>query len=49
MGLQTPKELDLRACLIIVESGNAILVCHKDYAQQIKEATKQIADAAEYL
>jgi mannose-1-phosphate guanylyltransferase len=35
--------------LVIVESGNAILVCHKDYAQQIKEATKQIADTAEYL
>lgn len=35
--------------LVIVESGNAILVCHKDYAQQIKEATKQISDTPEYL
>ena len=35
--------------LVIVESGNAILVCHKDYAQKIKEATQQIADTPEYL
>lgn len=35
--------------LVIVESGNAILVCHKDYAQQIKEATKAISDTPEYL
>jgi mannose-1-phosphate guanylyltransferase len=35
--------------LVIVESGNALLVCHKDYAQKIKEATKQIADNPEYL
>ncbi len=35
--------------LVIVESGNAILVCHKDYAQQIKEATKQISDTLDYL
>ena len=35
--------------LVIVESGNAILVCHKDYAQKIKEATRQISDSPEYL
>ena len=35
--------------IIVVESGNATLVCHKDYAQQIKEITKQIRDRAEYL
>lgn len=35
--------------LVVVEHGNAILVCHRDYAQQIKEATKQIADTPEYL
>ena len=35
--------------LVIVESGNAILVCHRDYAQRIKEATRQISDSPEYL
>lgn len=35
--------------LVIVESDNALLVCHKDYAQKIKEATKQLIDVPEYL
>ena len=35
--------------LVIVESDNALLVCHKDYAQKIKEATKKLADYPEYL
>ncbi len=35
--------------LVVVESGNAILVCSKDYAQQIKSATKKVTDAAKYL
>ena len=35
--------------LVIVESGNSLLVCHKDYAQKIKEATKQFVDTPEYL
>lgn len=35
--------------LVVVEAGNALLVCHKDYAQKIKEATKQLLDTPEYL
>ena len=35
--------------LVVVESGNAILVCHKDYAQQIKEVTKEIAERPDFL
>ena len=35
--------------LVIVESGNALLVCHKDYAQKIKEATKKLSDEPEFL
>ena len=35
--------------LVIVESGNALLVCHKDYAQKLKEATKQFVDTPEFL
>ena len=35
--------------LVIVESGNAILVCHKDYSQKIGEVTKEISNTPEYL
>ncbi len=35
--------------LIVVQTENAVLVCHKDYAQRIKEATAQLPDTAEYL
>ncbi|MBR2460489.1 MAG: mannose-1-phosphate guanylyltransferase [Clostridia bacterium] len=35
--------------LVIVESENALLVCHKDYAQKIKEATKKFVDEPQYL
>ena len=35
--------------LVVVESGNAILVCHKDYAQKIKEVTKEIAKSPDFL
>ena len=35
--------------LVVIDSGNAVLVCHKDYAQKIKEATKQLIDNPEYL
>lgn len=35
--------------LVIVESGNALLVCHKDYAQKLREATKQLSDSPEFL
>ena len=35
--------------LVIVESGNSLLVCHKDYAQQIKKATEKLKNDPEYL
>jgi mannose-1-phosphate guanylyltransferase len=35
--------------MVIVESGNAILVCHKDYAQRIKEVTNGISGRADLL
>ena len=35
--------------LVVVESENAILVCHKDYAQKIKEVTKEIAESTDFL
>ena len=35
--------------LVIVQSGNALLVCHKDYAQKIREATKKFSDTPEFL
>lgn len=35
--------------LVVVESGNAILVCHKDHAQKIKEITKEIAESTDFL
>lgn len=35
--------------LVIVESGDALLVCHKDYAQQIKKATEKLKNDPEYL
>jgi len=35
--------------LVIVESGNALLVCHKDYAQRIKEATQKFMNDPEFL
>lgn len=35
--------------LVIVEADNTLLVCHKDYAQKIKEATKKLVDEPEYM
>ncbi len=35
--------------LVIVESENALLVCHKDYAQKIREATRKFTDEPEFL
>ncbi len=35
--------------LIVVQTENALLVCHKDYAQQIKEATNKFSDSPQYL
>lgn len=35
--------------LVVVESDNVLLVCHKNYAQEIKEATKRFADDPDYL
>ena len=35
--------------LVVVECGNAILVCHKDYSQKIGEVTKEISNTPEYL
>ncbi|MBE6610221.1 MAG: mannose-1-phosphate guanylyltransferase [Ruminococcaceae bacterium] len=35
--------------MVVVESGNAILVCHKDYAQRIKEVTKGISGRSDFL
>ena len=35
--------------LVIVESENALLVCHKDYAQKIKDATQKLHNDPEFL
>ncbi len=35
--------------LVVVESGNALLVCRKDWAQKIKDGTCKLTDSPEYL